>query len=809
MTNRDLDALVDQLSLQEQVTLLSGQDFWSVAPLPQHGIGRLRVTDGPNGARGRGSLVGGVKSAAFPIGISLGASWDPDLAREVGEALAKEVKSKGAHMLLAPTTNIHRSVTNGRNFECYSEEPELAAAITVGYVNGLQSNGIAATIKHFAGNESELERTTISSEIDERTLREVYLRPFEDAVKLANTWGIMSSYNKINGTYTAEHEWLLTDVLRGDWGFEGIVMSDWFGSRTTAETVNAGLDLEMPGPTRDRGDKLVKAVEDGDVSRDTIRTRARAMLNVMERTGVLDSTEERGEIAQDLPETRALIRKAAAAGTVLLSNDGILPLAAPKGSIAVLGPNAKEARIMGGGSAQLNPHYTVSPYEGLAARGLDLDYAQGVDNHRFEPLLKGDYTLEFFDNNTHEGPAVHTEAVEKLEFFWVPPFAGGKVDPRVFSARLTGTYTATASGLHHIGIICAGLTKLYVDDVLVVDAWTNWKKGQTFFEEGCDEVIGNIDLEEGKTYNIRAEFVSKPSDNLTHSALQIGLARPLGDADIAEAVRLASKAETAILFVGRTGEWDTEGWDFPSIKLPGRQDELISAVAAANPRTIVVLQSGGPVEMPWRDDVSAILQAWYGGQETGNAIADVLFGDVEPTGRLPQSFPVRQSDNPTQSQDPEVYPGLDGKVRYEEGVFIGYRHYDRAGIDPMFAFGFGLGYTTFEMGAVTVNEMTATVSVTNTGTRRGSTVVQAYVSPPKCPVDRPAKELRAFAKVTLDPGESRNVTLTFTPRDLAWFDVENRMWQVTAGDYIVHAGFSAVDLKSKATLAAGSASIAP
>ncbi|MDZ7904575.1 MAG: glycoside hydrolase family 3 N-terminal domain-containing protein [Cypionkella sp.] len=350
-----VEAIMTGLTLKQAVSLLSGADNWTVQPDASLGLGRLRVTDGPNGARGGGSLIGGVKTAAFPVGIALGATWNPDLLREIGAALAAQVKSKNAHMLLAPTVNIQRSVTNGRNFECYSEDPVLTAELAAAYIQGLQGEGVAATVKHFVGNESEIERTTISSDIDERSLREVYLVPFEAAVKRGKAWGIMSSYNKLNGTYTAENHWLLSEVLRGDWGYDGIVMSDWFGSRTTAPTVNAGLDLEMPGPTRDRGDKLLAAVQAGEVAAETVMGLARNMLRLMARVGSLDDHRKFVETAHSTPELSALIRRAGTQSIVMLKNDrGILPL--PKaGTLAVIGPNAKTAQIMGGGSAQLNP----------------------------------------------------------------------------------------------------------------------------------------------------------------------------------------------------------------------------------------------------------------------------------------------------------------------------------------------------------------------------------------------------------------------------------------------------------------------
>jgi beta-glucosidase len=803
----DLAQLVDAMTLDEQVSLLSGADFWSLPAVGRHGVGRLRVSDGPNGARGAGSLIGGVTAAAFPVGISLGSTWNPDLAREIGRALAAEVRSKGAHVLLAPTVNIQRSVTNGRNFECYSEDPVLTAELAKGYVEGLQGEGIGATIKHYAGNESEIERTTVSSDIDERTMRELYLIPFEAAVKEAGVWAIMSSYNKLNGTYAAENHWLLSRVLRGDWGYDGIVMSDWFGSRSCEPTVHAGLNLEMPGPTRDRGAQLVAAVEAGRVPREQVRNLCLGVLRLMQRTGALQDLREHVEVADDRPETRALIRRAGAEGAVLLKNDGLLPLARA-GTLAVIGPNARVAQVMGGGSAQLNPHYTVSPWQGLAAAlgEAGLSHAPGCTNHRFEPLLTGPFTMEVHAGRELLGAPVHTEVMDGLQAFWIPPVGGGRVAPDNWSARIRGRFTPTETGLHRVGVAAAGYARVRVDGRVIANAWEGWTKGATFFEEGCDEVVGEVALTAGKAHEIEVEFATKPADNLVFSALRVGIGRPMGGAEIAEAARIAAAADRAVVFVGRTGEWDTEGWDLPDIRLPGRQDELVAAVLKANPNTVVVLQTGGPVEMPWLPQARAVLQAWYPGQEAGNAIADVLLGEAEPGGRLAQTFPARWQDNPTWSQDREVYPGLNGHVRYEEGLFVGYRHYDRQGIQPLFPFGHGLSYTGFDIGRLSVSgpdaagNVTLSLRVTNTGARAGQTVVQAYVHPADAPVDRPDRELKAFAKLGLAPGETTEVELDLPARAFAWFDVAAQAWQVTAGSYRIAAGFSSADLRAEATV---------
>ncbi|NRP58086.1 MULTISPECIES: glycoside hydrolase family 3 protein [unclassified Marinobacterium] len=810
------ELLVDSMSLREQISLLSGEDVWSVNAIPRLGIQKLRVTDGPNGARGGGSLFGGVTAACFPVGIALGATWNRALLAKVGGAIADEVKSKSAHVLLGPTINIQRSVTNGRNFECYSEDPELTAALAVSYIRGLQSAGVAATPKHFIGNESEIERTTVSSDIDERTLREIYLRPFEAAIKEAGTWAIMGSYNKINGTYAAENHWLLTEILRNEWGYDGIVMSDWFGSRTTAPTINAGLDLEMPGPTRDRGDTLLNAVDRGEVPVEQVRQLAVNMVQLMERCGAINDASPFKEIADNRPEHQQLIRRAGIEGSVLLKNTGLLPLSTDLKSIAVIGPNAIEAQIMGGGSSMLNPHYSVSPMQGLTnlLGGDAIHYAQGCTNHRWEPLVNQKIRVDYFANRDLSGEVVFTEEVDESQSFILPPVANGLVDQHAFSLRASVDYTATETGDFNIGLHSAGLAKFYVNGELVINVWDHWQKGRTFFEEGCDEVVASYRFEAGKTYTLEMEFATKDTDNLDLAAWRFGLSKPLGDEAIQAAVELAKSAEVAILFVGRSGQWDTEGSDLEGIKLPGRQDELVAAVASANPNTLVVLQTGGPVEMPWVDQVSGILQAWYPGQECGNAIADVLFGKQDPSGRLPQTFPVKLEDNPTYTDDPLVYPGRDGHVLYREGVFIGYRHYQANKIEPLFPFGFGLSYSDYQLENLSCRKVAndyveLKVSVNNIGQRQGQTVVQIYCGEVNSDIERPELELADFEKLELKAGESADLTFHLPLRRFAYFDIKTGMWTVAEGDYRVRASFHAKDPGCEAVINLSAKTLCP
>jgi beta-glucosidase len=807
-----IDSILDQMTLEEQVSLLSGADFWTTVPVERLGVPKIKVTDGPNGARGAGSLVGGVKATCFPVAIALGATWNPDLVRQMGVALAGQAKSKGAAVLLAPTVNIHRSGLNGRNFECYSEDPMLTAELAVAYIQGVQSQGIAATIKHFAGNESEIERQTMSSDIDERTLREIYLPPFEQAVRRAKVMAVMSSYNRLNDTYTSEHPWLLTEVLREEWGFDGVVMSDWFGSHSTAETINAGLDLEMPGPARDRGEKLVAAVREGEVDASTVRAAARRILLLLERVGAFEARPDLTEQAVDLPEDRALIRRLGAEGAVLLKNDGILPLARTSlDRLAVIGPNATTARVMGGGSAQIAAHYTVSPLEGVRAalsNANSISHAVGCRHNRLIDVFKGKMTVEYFSGRGCQGEPAYVETVDKGEFFWFE-LPSGELDPTNFSARMSMQLVPEESGEHVFGMTNAGLARLFVDGTLTVDGHDGWTRGENYFGTANDEQRGAIPLEAGRAYAVTVDYEPSPvtEEGINLTAIRFGVERPLGEADLQAAVETARNADVALLFVGRDGEWDTEGLDLPDMRLPGRQEELIERVAAANPNTVVVLQTGGPVEMPWLDQVRAVLQMWYPGQELGNAVADVLFGDVEPGGRLPQTFPRRLADNSAITADPAVYPGKDGHVRYAEGVFVGYRHHDTRAVEPLFPFGFGLGYTRFSWGEprLSAGEMgpdgvTVSVDLTNIGDRAGSELVQLYVRSPKTKVERPDKELRAFAKLSLAPGETGTAVMKIMPRDLAYFDIEAGAFRAEAGNYQLVVAANAADSRSVVAL---------
>ncbi len=642
MTTNNAVPDVDNLTLEEQVSLLAGRNFCEVAAVDRLGVRSLKVSDGPNGARGAGSFTAGTPAASFPVGISLASTWNPELIGRIGAALAEEAKTKGVQVILGPTVNIHRHPLGGRNFESFSEDPFLAGTIGIAWVNALQAGGVAASVKHFTGNESEFERNTIDSVIGERALRELYLRPFEMIVRGANPWTVMCSYNRLNGTFASENHRLLTEILREEWGFDGLVMSDWTATRSTAPAIEAGLDLEMPGPTKWRGSRLVDAVNNGEASRSAVRTSAARMLQLIDRTSAAPSLEQ--EQAIDQPEHRALIREAGAQGIVLLENNGVLPLDRSGGkSIAVIGPNAAVAQIMGGGSSQINAHYRVSPLDGITS-AVDgpgtIEHARGCLNTRLLAIHQRDSTVEIFNNTEFAGTPVHTQSAPDTDFLWL-----GFIHPEVsignLSMRLTTTVTADQDGIHEIGAVSAGPFRVLVDGNLVIDYWDDWERGGEFFGLVSKEIRGSLNLSAGTVH----EVVVETRSTFTPSFIGIWMLRLGFDLidrshELDEAVALAARSDYAIVFVGLNGEWDTEGYDRPHMDLPGRQNELVTRIAEVNPNTVVVLQTGGPVRMPWLDDVSAVMQAWYPGQECGNAIADVLFGRINPSGKLPATWPL-------------------------------------------------------------------------------------------------------------------------------------------------------------------------
>ncbi len=653
-----VDDLLGRMTLEEKVDIVSGGGWMESKANARLGIPALKMADGPVGVRNwygpsaitmkANSPLPTITSTAFPAVVALGATWDPDLLHEVGKTIGDEARALGRDMMLGPAVNIVRAPLAGRNFEMYGEDPYLSSRLVVGYIQGMQGEGIIATVKHFAANNQEYERQTIDAKIDERALREIYLPAFRAAVQEAHVWAVMSAYNKLNGHWCAENSWLLTDVLKKEWGFQGIVVSDWKGTHSTAPTANAGLDLEMPGAESirrytaagvpqnpgdvgSRGamltpDKLLPLVKSGEVKEAVIDDKVRRLLRVMFANGLFENAKPGGGEV-DTPVQRALARKAADEAIVLLKNSGdVLPLLPEKvHSIAVIGPSAAVARTGGGGSSSVKTSYAISPLDAVRERagsGIQVSYAEALP----------------------------------------------------------------------------------------------------------------------------------------------------------EAVAVAAKADLVLVFAGDSADVEREGRDRESMDLPGGQNELIEAVVKANPHTVVVLNVGAPVTMPWVERVPAIVNAWFPGEEGGHAIADVLFGDVNPSGKLPETFPRRIEDSPSWGN----YPGKDGVVDYAEGIYVGYRHYDKKNIEPLFCFGHGLSYTKFEYSDLKVSADQVSLWVRNTGPRDGAEVVQLYVRLPGA--DRPVKELKGFRRVELMRGTG--VTVTLPLRDLN-----------DAGKYDVLVGASSRDVR--------------
>jgi beta-glucosidase len=614
----------------------------------------------------------------------------------------------------------------------------------------------------------------------------------------------MSAYNRVNGTYACENDHTLLDILKGEWKYDGIVMSDWNGTYDL-NVPNGGLDLEMPGPGRWMSEECVKrALDDGPLTEEMIDNKARRLLGLLDRASLFANPELQPERAENKPQHRRIIREAAREAIVLLKNDGTLPLKKVK-SIAVIGPNAEVAQILGGGSSSVTPHYAVSPFEGIRAHAGEKIKVQAVPGCFIyktlpapapETLSTADgqrgLKLSLFNGAELSGDPRYQTVTTRVKYGWFESSVPN-VDQQAFSLRLEGFFTPQQSGTHILALTAVGWGKLYVDDKLIIDHSSD--------ADMAKQLTAELKLEGGKSYPIKIEYYWK--GNPRWRSLFFGHQPPHTKDTIAEAVKLARESDVVVLVAGLTGEWESEGFDRVDMKLPGRQNELIERVVKANKNTIVVLNVGSPVEMPWIDKVPAVLQLWYDSQEQGNALADVLFGDVNPSGKLPTTFPVRLQDNPAYIN----YPGENGKVRYGEGIFVGYRYYDKKEIEPLFPFGHGLSYTTFKYSnlrlsatSLTPNELLKVrVDVTNTGKVSGQEVVQLYVRDVHATLARPEKELKGFAKVDLAPKQTRTITFTLDREAFWYFDVSRNEWAIEPGDFEILIGASSRDIRLKDT----------
>ncbi|KAI9728887.1 MAG: hypothetical protein M1834_007145 [Cirrosporium novae-zelandiae] len=811
-SNLDIEELLLQLTLEEKVALLAGKDFWHTTNIPRLNIPSIRLSDGPNGVRGT-HFFNGVQAACLPCGTGIAATFDTELVLKIGNLMAAEAKAKGAHVILGPTINIQRAPLGGRGFESYSEDPILAGTLAGHLCKGIQDEGIVATLKHFVCNDQEHERMAVNTIVTERALREIYLMPFMVAIKLSHPGAIMTGYNQVNGVHIAENDRILDGILRKEWKWDGLIMSDWFGTYSTSSAICAGLDLEMPGPTRWRGSALSHAVVANKVKQFQLDERVRAVLKLIKRCGASGVPENATEARLNREEDRLLLRQVAAQSVVLLKNDsGILPFQKSKRTV-VIGPNAKITTFCGGGSASLNPYYTVSPFDAVQAKCLaDVEFSQGVYAHQSLPQLgsvlrtidgKKGFTLRVYNEppETSERRMIEDMILTDAGIFFLdynhPKLA------RIWYAEAEGIFTPEESGIYDFGLCVQGTGRLYIDGKLIVDNVANQKSGPSFLGAGTVEEVGTKELVAGKDYRVVVQWGCGKTSTLKapgvvdfgHGGFRFSGCKQLEPQQaMEEAARLAKTADQVVIFAGLSGEWESEGQDREHMDLPPGTDDLISKVLEANPKTVVVLQSGTPVAMPWVDQASSIVHAWYGGNETGNGIANVLYGDVNPSGKLPLTFPRRLEDNPAYLN----YRSEGGRVLYGEDSYVGYRYFDKCSIKPLFAFGHGLSYTTFYFSHVAAtlspssNDLTITTTLRNTGTRAGAETIQVYISPPKSArVNRPVKELKGFKKVVLDAGAEAAVDVVLDVKAATSFwDEYQGSWCSEAGTYRVLAGNS-------------------
>jgi beta-glucosidase len=790
------EKILGQISLEEKLDYIGGVNAMSVRPIPRLGVPEILMSDGPLGVRRD------TPSARYPAGIALAASWNRALAAREGESMGRDCRARGIHVLLAPGVNINRLPICGRNFEYISgEDPYLAAQMVVPFIRGVQSQGVVATVKHFAANNQEINRQEINVVVSERALREIYLPAFEAAVRIAKVGGVMDAYNQVNGRYCTENKFLNDSVLKGEWGFEGVVMSDWGATHSALGPARQGLDLEMPTGKWMNSKNLLGALRSGEITEEQIDDKVRRILRMIVRMGFLDRPQRNPSIPENDPESGKMALAIAEEGIVLLKNEKkTLPFDQTKiKKIAVLGQDAQPGVPAGWGSSYVTPFYAVSVLDGLLNnKGPDtiVDYFDvGVGNFGTSQFEHEDQTgkiadglrAEYFSNLTLSGTPILDRVDQRINFDWATSNPPRGILPPQFTARWTGLIRANDDSLHVFHARADAGIRVFLDDELIIDDWTD--------HAAHPDVTTKL-LKAGRIYRVRVEYKNSGGGG---AVAQFGWA----SLKVPDAIR---QYDAAIVCVGFNNGNEGEGFD-RTFALPDGQDDLVSGVAEKNPHTVVVLNSGGNVDMHrWLDKVPALLHAWYPGQEGGNALAKILFGAVNPSGKLPVTFEARESDNPAFRSYP--CDGGGKNVRYEEGVFVGYRGYDHFGINPLFPFGFGLSYTQFEYSNLRIergespdrDENKVSFEIRNTGDRAGEEVAQLYIKATRPIVERPVRELKGFEKVFLSPGESKEVTLRVDRQSMAYFDSATGHWRTDPGEYQIAVGASSRDLRIQQTL---------
>jgi beta-glucosidase len=794
-----VEDLLSKLTLDEKLLLISGDSTGFDTPgIERLGVPPIRITDGPLGVR-QG------KSTSFPAGVAVAATWDTVLIREIGAAMGSETKAKGRDYLLGPCVGIHRFPLNGRNFESYSEDTYLASRLAVNWTLGVQSKNVITSVKHFATNDQEWERNNYDVKVDERALREVHLAPFEAAVKEGGAWSVMCAYNIQNGQHCTENYHLVKDILKGEWGFKGFVISDWVSVYSTVNAANAGLDLEMPVGVYFKIDSLKKYLASGQIKEETINDKVRRLMKAAFWAGLFDNKEHPDTAIFFSEAQKNLVLKAGEEAITLLKNEtNILPLSTSKiKTIAVIGPNAANTATGGGGSSYINPYYDISPLQGLKKRlgdSVQILYATGdsIPQPNLEamdssllllPDKKGNGLHgEYYANKDLKGEPIIVRNDKQVNFDFDLGSPNPKMKPNFFSVRWTGYIKVKESGTYILGTLSDDGVRLYLNDKKIIDDWTN---------HGPLVNQSITKFEAGKEYKVKLEYYEDGGG----AVVKLGLKKvsELQANSIAMASMLAAKADVAIIFAGANSGLESEGRDRDGLVLPGKQEELIASVAKANKNTIVVINGGTPTKTKaWLSSVKGLITMYYIGQETGNAIASVLMGDVNPSGKLPFTFIADE----TQSPAFKGYKDKNLKVNYDEGIFVGYKYLDKNKMEPTFPFGFGLSYTTFKYENIKIKALSntsfeVTADITNTGKVAGNEVVQLYLSDVECSVARPVKELKGFSRVSLNPGETKTVKMLLKERDFAFWDITTNNWKIEPGDFEVMIGSSSKELLLK------------
>ena len=800
---------VNKLTLDEKISLLTGFNSWYSNKIPRLKIPSMKMSDGPNGVRG--DSTSGKSSACFPCPISLGSTWNKELINKIGIALGQEALDKDVDVLLGPTINLHRHPLGGRHFENFSEDPVLTGEIAVAYVKGVQSKKVSACLKHFVANDTEFERHTVSSNLDERTLREIYLLPFEMGIKKAKAKSVMSAYNKLNNIYCSSNKDLLIDILKKEWGFDGYVVSDWGAALETVDNATGGLDMEMPGPGNTWGEKLKTAVEKKEVSETLIDDKVKRILSTMKFTGRFSSPKNKSEKEKNRKSHKKLLRNCASEGMVLLKNENLLPLKKKKiNSIALIGPNAKFSQIIGGGSASLKPHYQIHPLEALK-NYIDekrISYAKGVHTHKYLPKFNESlfsdsegFKVEYFDSEIKESKLLKTEFLKGNKFWVFDGFAKDIINkderPNI-KVKFSCEYKADVEGAHEFEVFGIGPCVMKIDGKEIIDNANDIQPGEAFFSFGSAPKKSKLILKRNQKYLIEVIY----SFEGRFPAVQFGCLPPDKENLLEAAKKIAKDSDAVILLVGTNSDWETEGNDRNSLELPCSQDDLVNQITKINSNCAVVLNTGSPVSMPWVTQPKAIIQSWFGGQEYGNALMDIIFGETNPSGKLPTTFPTEIKSTPAFSS----YPGKNSQMNYEEKLLLGYRWYEKRDIKTLFPFGHGLSFTNFEYKNLSLvqknKKVYCNLEVSNIGKREGKEIIQCYVSSPSPNENEPLKTLEAFIKVRIKKGQTKLVTLELDERNFSYWDINSKNWKLKEGEYEILIGSSSenIHLKEKLSL---------